>query len=242
MNLSKIKSWIRDVYSRRPRTNLIGAVVIGALLLTVIAIAAYRVLSLFLPINVDARPENYQVINLALIVAAGFGVLMALVVNFRKQKDLEEGRFVERFGAAAAQLSQADPAARIAGVYAMAGVADRTKNEERQQCIDVLCGYLRLPYDPMLGSNHLVSKTTRRAFRHPAGALEESTFLFRHNDREVRQTIVRVIANHLRLGRGRTSWSKFDFDFTGVYFEDADFRGATFSGDHTSFDRATFSG
>ena len=32
---------------------------------------------------------------------------------------------------------------------AMAGLADEFRTARRQQCIDVLCGYLRLPYDPV---------------------------------------------------------------------------------------------
>ena len=57
---------------------------------------------------------------------AGVGGAVALVVAYRRQNDLEQGRFVERFGAAAAQLGSPDPAVRIAGVYAMAGVADES--------------------------------------------------------------------------------------------------------------------
>ncbi|MGY2010750.1 hypothetical protein ACW9HC_27535 [Nocardia gipuzkoensis] len=61
---------------------------------------------------------------------------------------------MERFGAAAAQLGATDVAVRIARVYAMAGAADESDGLRRQQCIDVLCGYLRLPYSPELGANH----------------------------------------------------------------------------------------
>lgn len=50
-------------------------------------------------------------------MAAGFGGLVALVVAYRHQSDLEDGRFIERFGAAAAQLGDTDVAVRIAGVY-----------------------------------------------------------------------------------------------------------------------------
>jgi hypothetical protein len=85
------------------------------------------------------------------------------VVAYRRQRDLEQGRFVERFGAAAAQLGDPDPAVRIAGVYAMAAAADEAATfGRRQQCIDVLCGYLRLPYDPDHGASHhteIVAKT-----------------------------------------------------------------------------------
>ena len=44
----------------------------------------------------------------------------------------------------------------------MAGVADEsTSFSSRQQCIDVLCGYLRLPYEPKYGTSHLTGETRR---------------------------------------------------------------------------------
>jgi len=49
----------------------------------------------------------------------------------------------ERFATAADRLcTDRSPAVRLAGVYAMAGLADDWP-ENRQTCIDVLCGYLR---------------------------------------------------------------------------------------------------
>src|SRR5437868_3015455 len=54
----------------------------------------------------------------------------------------------ERFATAAGQLGSDKPSAvRLAGVYAMAGLADDW-SENRQTCVDVLCGYLRMPYEP----------------------------------------------------------------------------------------------
>ena len=53
----------------------------------------------------------------------------------------------ERFATAAEQLGSDKPAVRLAGVYAMAGLADDWK-ENRQICVDVLCAYLRMPYEP----------------------------------------------------------------------------------------------
>jgi len=53
----------------------------------------------------------------------------------------------ERFATAAEQLGDDKPAVRLAGVYAMAGLADDWK-ENRQTCVDVLCAYLRMPYEP----------------------------------------------------------------------------------------------
>ncbi len=55
----------------------------------------------------------------------------------------------ERFATAAGQLGDDKrPTVRLAGVYAMAGLADDWP-ENRQTCVDVLCGYLRMPYDPI---------------------------------------------------------------------------------------------
>ena len=46
------------------------------------------------------------------------------------------------------QLGDYKPAAvRSAGVYAMAGLADDWE-ANRQTCVDVLCAYLRMPYEP----------------------------------------------------------------------------------------------
>ena len=57
----------------------------------------------------------------------------------------------ERFATAADKLGDdKPPAMRLAGVYAMAGLADDWK-KNRQTCIDVLCGYLRMPYEPYPG-------------------------------------------------------------------------------------------
>ncbi|MFG1795740.1 hypothetical protein [Nocardia sp. NPDC049149] len=79
-----------------------------------------------------------------------------------------EAALRERFGAAATQLADKSAAIRIAGVYAMVGVADEQSGLRRQQCIDVLCGYLRLPYDPEQGGSgrtKLVTKNLQRRRR-----------------------------------------------------------------------------
>jgi len=191
--------------------------------------------------TLDTRAD---VLKTALSAVAGVGGAVALVVAYRRQKDLEEGRFVQRFSAAAAQLGDADPAVRIAGVYAMAGAADESTNfPRRQQCIDVLCGYMRLPYEPEQGSSGTTELvTTTRPLADGADVVEQARHQkIRHNDREVRQTIVRVIAAHLRETADFV-WSPHNFDFTRVIFEDAEFNEVEFRGKSTSFGGATFSG
>src|SRR5262245_14329548 len=69
----------------------------------------------------------------------------------------------ERFATAAGQLGSDKPAAvRLAAVYAMAGLADDWE-KNRQTCVDVLCAYLRMPYEPDPGDK--ASESKRLAFR-----------------------------------------------------------------------------
>ena len=128
----------------------------------------------------------------------------------------------ERFATAAEQIGQERPAVRLAGVYAMAGLADDWE-EKRQTCVDVLCAYLRMPYEPP-GQDAPVRE--RLAF----GA-----------DREARHTVIRVITAHLKDGAA-VSWQGLNFDFTGVVFDGGGFDGAKFSGGTVSFRFAKFSG
>jgi hypothetical protein len=86
----------------------------------------------------------------------------------------------DRFATAAGQLGDdKPPAVRLAGVYAMAGLADDWE-ENRQTRVDVLCAYLRMPYEPDPGEK--ASAPERLAFR---------------ASREVRHTVIRVITAHL---------------------------------------------
>ncbi|MBG0741819.1 hypothetical protein IV500_20920 [Paeniglutamicibacter antarcticus] len=216
-------------------TAVLGAVIAAVL----VAFAAYQVLHRFLPVG-DQAIQPKDLTQFALTIVAGIGGVVALVVAYRRQLGIEQSRFVERFGAAANQLGSADVAVRLAGVYAMAGVADEARSiHERQQCVDVLCAYLRLPYSPELGANH----ETERQHKMPGREGEENThhFLYRQNDKEVRQTIVRVITAHLQKD-AKESWSPCSFDFTGAILESVDFNGARFRGEATYFRGVTFSG
>src|SRR6516225_6176778 len=128
----------------------------------------------------------------------------------------------ERFDTVAEHLgSDKPPAVRLAGVYAMAGLADDWP-DHRQMCVEVLCGYLRMPHEPEPGDDATVEK--RLAF----GA-----------SREVRHTVIRVIAAHLD-GTAPVSWCGLNFDFAGAVFDGGDFRGARFSSGTVNFTGAEF--
>ena len=129
----------------------------------------------------------------------------------------------ERFATAAGQLgSDKPPAVRLAGVYAMAGLADDWE-ENRQTCVDVLCAYLRMPYEPDPGEQ--APAPARLAFR---------------ADREVRHTVIRIITAHFRDGAAR-SWQGLNLDFTGVVFDGGEFYLARFPSGTIRFNGAEFS-
>ena len=130
----------------------------------------------------------------------------------------------ERFDTVAGQLgSDKPPAVRLAAVYAMAALADDWQ-DHRQMCVDVLCACLRMPYEPEPGENAPMEKQ-----------------LAWQASREVRHTVIRVIAAHLN-GTAPVSWCGLNFDFAGVVFDGGDFSGAKFSGGTVNFAGAEFSG
>ncbi|MEA5359698.1 hypothetical protein VA596_09135 [Amycolatopsis sp., V23-08] len=176
-----------------------------------------------------------DLLKIALSVVAGFGGVVLLAVNYRKQRVTENEHalavekaeretvqgFNERLGTAAEQLAHDSPAVRLTGVYALAGLADDWE-DKRQVCVDVLCGYLRI-------APEVVSP----------------------GEAEVRQAVLRMFRD--RLGSGGRWWQPVDFDFTGVVFENADFSRlrfpgavifdrADFTGELTSFERTSFAG
>src|SRR6266568_3710486 len=170
------------------------------------------------------------VLQLVFASVAGAGALVALIVAYRRQRIAEADSahdrirvFNERFIAIAAQLGDDQAAVRLAGVHAMAGLADDWK-ENRQTCVDVLCAYLRMPYEPDPGEE--------------APAAELLAF---RGSREVRHTVIRVIAAHLQRDAA-ASWWGLEFDFTGAVFDGGNFEGATFHGSKVSFTGARFSG
>lgn len=81
----------------------------------------------------EKNPHLADVVKLAFAVVAGLGGVVALVVAYRRQRTLErddDGRrdqirlLTERFGSAAQQLGDKAAPVRLAGVYAMAALAD----------------------------------------------------------------------------------------------------------------------
>ncbi|WP_157239216.1 pentapeptide repeat-containing protein [Catenuloplanes japonicus] len=196
---------------------------------------------------------TFDGLRAVLSLVAGLGAVVALTVAYRRQRHHETAEqrentklFAERFAKAAELLGSAQAAVRLSGVYAMAALADDWK-AGRQTCIDVLCAYIRMPYeppsdtaDPPSGSS---DPTAQNADRDP------------REERQVRHTVIRIIRDRLRpsIDKAR-AWQGHHFDFTGALFDGGDltyidlrdqtlldFTNATLRGT-VDFAHATFSG
>jgi hypothetical protein len=174
-----------------------------------------------------AQPsDTYDAIKIALAVVAGAGGVVALVVAYRRQHLSEtadareyDKALIERFGAAAEQLGADQAAVRMAGAYAMARLADEWP-QERQMCIDVLCGYLRMPHAPDPPPDDAALTAWQR-------------------ERKIRGTVLHLIGAHLRDDAPQ-SWQGCDLDFAGAVIDVADFRGARFTGGDIVFVETLF--
>jgi hypothetical protein len=205
--MRKIPGWYRRLRGDGPLVR-IGLAVGGMLALALAIAAAVTVIGLNLLHFRGFKPEPqlsagtlYDLLKVAFAVAAGIGGVVALVTAYRRQRvaelaqdlarrqhelagraeDREVTRLLnERFATAAGQLGADSAAVRLAGVYAMAGLADDWP-QQRQTCVDVLCAYLRMPYEPDPGPD--------------APAAEQQGF---RSVQEVRRTVIRVITAHLQ--------------------------------------------
>ncbi|MEU6868081.1 pentapeptide repeat-containing protein [Streptomyces sp. NPDC046876] len=174
----------------------------------------------------DVQPTPVPAHDLIRTTLAALAFVLAVLAGvhaYRKQR-LAEGdahradadRLAERYATAAEQLGHDRAAVRLAGVHAMTRLADDW-DEQRQVCIDVLCAYLRMPYEP-----------------------DPDAAAYKEGDREVRHTIIRVIRDHSRTS-ARTSWSRYEFDFTRATFDGGDLSECHFEG-RISFNSAHFVG
>jgi uncharacterized protein YjbI with pentapeptide repeats len=177
--------------------------------------------------------------RLSLTTTAGIGGIVALVVAYRRQRvhELQSRREYtklcnERFGRAADEIGSDRAAVRLAGVHALAGLADDWP-AGRQTCVDVLCAYLRMPY---------TGATPQNADVETGNKAEDHAELRRvGEERQIRQTVLGLIGVHLRV-EAVVSWTGLDFDFTGSVFDGGDLGGSWFTGGRVSFQDVTFLG
>lgn len=201
-----------------------AGVAVGLTFVTVATLAVLGFPSLTVHKTLSVN-EFLDVLKLVLGTVAGGGALAALVMSYRRQRlaevaEIRERKrtidervrvFNERFATAAGQLGHAESAVRLAGVYALASLADDWQ-QQRKACVEILCAYIRMPYEPATA---------------PSG------------EKEVRHSIIRVIRDHLRPDASAT-WQGYKFDFTGATFDGGDFSDIEFMHGSMSFRGAHF--
>lgn len=222
----------------RPAGALGGRHVAVATAVGVVVLVGAGALLWWLMHRQDPDVDYYELARSTVIAVAAIGAVPAGYIAYRRQRTqelqrwderqdavrAEDDEFRDRYVDAATQLGSPDAATRMAGIYALAQLADEWGRErdrsKRQMCVDVLCAYLRIPYGPQ------------------DGAAPD-----RPGEREVRRTLIRVIRDHLRedkVGDPDLRWSNLSFSFEGAYFDCGDFTGARFAGGFVSFHATTF--
>lgn len=234
---------------RWPLGSVIAAFVLGGLLVLWGAFVGLNwlltgVLSVLRP--PIPGPEILENLKVALTVVGGIGGIVALTVAYRRQKWLETdeaGRrdkqqaLHTRYGAAVNQLGHENPTIALTGVYALANLADQWQ-DQRQQCVDVPCSYLRLPWDWQPPSDQPPNEHPRDSVRTTTAVRPSTT-----GEAEVRKIITRTIADHLRAttsqATGPPSWSNLSMDFTGATLPESNFQDCTFDA-KTTWANVTF--
>lgn len=214
-----------------------------AVILAIIVISGITLLILGFP-ALDAPDEITPgaldaIATRSVAIVAGLGGVALLIISYRRQRTAESDverenikLFTDRFSVASSQLGDAEPAIQMAGVHALALLADEApdnREELVQMIIDVLCSYLRMPYKPSVDPEEREAEGPVTYGKKSDSAVNAW--------QEVRSTVLRVIGSRLRED---TRWRGKSFDFSGVVFSGGDLHGAVFSGGRVSFARAVF--
>lgn len=135
----------------------------------------------------------------------------------------QERELRTRYVSAAEQIGNDSAAVRLAGVNAMAHLANDWR-EQRQSCVDVLCAYLRLPQLRISGGSFVNSDIDDPA------------------DGEVRRTVQRLLAEGFRKGSKDESpaWPDTDLDLDGAVLDGFTLADAVIR--RASFKRTRFKG
>jgi hypothetical protein len=118
-----------------------------------------------------------------LTTIGGIGGVGYLVIKYRERSASEQGEADEKLLHAVQQLGDSSAQVRIAGVYALANVADTYGDSHIQCVIDILCGYLRID-------------RTCEGLKEDSSTNDKSPSFI---DGPVESTILTVLANHLEV-------------------------------------------
>ncbi|MFI6909783.1 pentapeptide repeat-containing protein [Nonomuraea sp. NPDC050394] len=223
-----------------------------------------------IPQQVSTRIEALRT---ALAAAAGVGAGVTLLLAVRRQRhqevatwhvthDAAERRVTELYAKAVEQLGNAQAPVRLGGLYALERLG-KDNPTLRQTIVDVICAYLRMPYqlpdEEKSETEPAVPRAAVGGVTKPAPTPTRDP----HEERQVRLTAQRILADHLRYRALDTHrwwqprpadpnlryWADIRLDLTGAILVDLDlgncrisdarFGGTTFSG-NTRFNDVTF--
>nr|PKY84412.1 hypothetical protein CYJ24_08455 [Actinomyces naeslundii] len=186
---------------------------------TLLSVACYTALSWlwggrFLAGWTSDKPLIFkELLSTTLAAVGGIGAVGYLVIKYREQASTEreelrqnEGEADKKLADAVQQLGSKSPQVRIAGVYALADVADTYGSEKygvdyNKRAVEILCGYLR---------------TVRS-----------------DNDEPVESAVFSILSNHLTPPAHSFSnsnigpWSRYTIDLRGAILKETiNFKGA----------------
>ena len=186
---------------------------------TLLSVACYTALSWlwggrFLAGWTSEEPLIFkELLSTTLAAVGGIGAVGYLVIKYREQASTEreelhqnEGEADKKLNSAVQQLGSKSPQVRIAGVYALADVADTYGSEihgvdYNKRAVEILCGYLR---------------TVRS-----------------ENDKPVESAVLSILSNHLTPPANSLSnkkigpWSRYTIDLRGAILKETiNFQGA----------------
>jgi uncharacterized membrane protein YidH (DUF202 family) len=255
----------------RPRPALSWWVVVAALF--VVAVVSWATTTWLLHeanLANDVHATRVEAIKTGLTIGAGTGGVFALLLAVRRQwhqeltaqdtvLDATERRVTELYTKAVEQLGSEKAPVRLGGLYALERLAQANPTQ-RQTVINVLCAYLRMPFEPpgdpaprKEGARSNAAPDDPAAAEAPGGestvptAPDQATgdWERRTQELQVRLTAQRILTNHLRPGPDQqrpvaTFWSNSDLDLAGAMLIDLDlsdchpreaqFDGASFAG------------
>ncbi|HEY8371948.1 MAG TPA: pentapeptide repeat-containing protein, partial [Pseudonocardiaceae bacterium] len=143
---------------------------------------------------------------------------------------------IEPYAQLVEQLSSDHIEVRLGALYELECLA-HARPEHRQAFVDLLCAYLRAP-DPTVEDAADTSDPASAGSDSAAGCVEERQTAHERTrkqaeERQFRQSVQRVLTDHLRAERGRNPeelinprfWPGIDLDLSGATLHDWDFTG-----------------
>ncbi len=224
-------------------------IVVGIPLMVLVAIAAVWLMLAF-----GLQGDQLDAIRTGGTLGVGLGGVVVLWLAVRRQRSTEldllqkhqaaqdvredaiERRITELYTKAVEQLGSDKAPVRLGGLYALERLANNNESQ-RQTIVNVICAYLRMPYEPATDDEKQVRLTAQRIL----GAHLLPTLSSYWGDIALDLTEATLIDFDLR-GR-RLGHAVFDgVRFVGgaafvetTFTRDVSFRGATFRGSTTFF-------